>query len=176
MKQTLEIPLESLVKFPLTPVDVLILSLIYNELDPYELTWGEGIDLDSILTSLENNLYIKRTEFGYELRNKGKEVFEGEEMDNKINEILEYLNTSTNRRFSLKSNSNRRFVAGRLKEGYSVEDLKAVVDTMVEKWGNDSKMSFYLRPETLFNATKFQTYINLTKRDKEDEDWRLTKI
>ena len=37
--------------------------------------------------------------------------------------------------------------------------FKQVVDNRVEKWGDDSKMAEYLRPETLF-GTKFQAYLN----------------
>ena len=47
--------------------------------------------------------------------------------------------------------------------GYTEEDLKKVIDTMCSRWLNDSKMNIYLRPETLFNPTKFQTYVNLSE-------------
>jgi uncharacterized phage protein (TIGR02220 family) len=47
-----------------------------------------------------------------------------------------------------------------------MEDCKKVVDVMVDQWKNDARMNMYLRPETLFNATKFETYINLAYKEK----------
>ena len=59
-------------------------------------------------------------------------------------------------------------------EGYTEEDLKAVIDTMCSKWLHDNKMNMYLRPETLFNATKFQTYFNMIS--KETTDWTSRRL
>lgn len=71
--------------------------------------------------------------------------------------IISYLNEKTGRDFHL-TDSNLKFVSGRLGEGYSAEDLRKVVDAKVkDKWFIENKK--FLRPETLFNATKFQTYI-----------------
>ena len=46
----------------------------------------------------------------------------------------------------------------RIKEGFTLEDFKRVIDWKVSKWiGTD--MEQYLRPETLF-GTKFESYLN----------------
>ena len=34
-----------------------------------------------------------------------------------------------------------------------------MIDCKVAQWLNDPKMSIYLRPETLFNATKCASYV-----------------
>ena len=78
---------------------------------------------------------------------------------NEITEILEYLNKVTQRRFDVKSQANRKFIKGRLDQGYTAQDCKNVVDAMNNKWRSSTER-FYLRPETLFNETKFQSYIN----------------
>ena len=44
-------------------------------------------------------------------------------------------------------------------EGYTVEDFKTVIDKKFKSWGNDPKMSLYLRPSTLF-GTRFGEYLN----------------
>lgn len=72
-------------------------------------------------------------------------------------EVIEYLNEKAGTKYKTVE-SNLKFIRARLKD-YSVADLKAVVDRQVAKWKGTS-MQMYLRPETLFNATKFETYHN----------------
>ena len=72
-------------------------------------------------------------------------------------EVLGYLNEKAGTRYK-PVESNLKFIRARLKD-YSIADLKAVVDRQVAKWKGTS-MQMYLRPETLFNATKFETYHN----------------
>lgn len=73
-------------------------------------------------------------------------------------QILEYLNEKANRNYR-QVKANLSLVETRLKEGATVEDCKAVIDAKVNEWAGDAKMVRYLRPETLFNATKFASYV-----------------
>ena len=77
-------------------------------------------------------------------------------------EILEYLNKTAGKKFK-PTPTNLGFISGRLGEGYKPEDLRRVVDLKVEEWLDDSKWDKFLRPETLFNATKFSGYANQKK-------------
>ena len=70
-------------------------------------------------------------------------------------EIIAYLNEKAGTRFR-PVESNLKFIIARLKD-YSIERLKAVIDLKVKEW-RGTKMQPYLRPETLFNATKFEAY------------------
>lgn len=72
-------------------------------------------------------------------------------------EILNYLNQQAGTHFK-NVESNLKFIKARLKD-YTEEDLKAVIDKKVDDW-KGGEMQMYLRPETLFNATKFETYLN----------------
>lgn len=54
--------------------------------------------------------------------------------------------------------ANLKHVNARLKEGYTFEEFKKVINFLQEKWGNDAKMRPYLRPETIF-GTKFDSYL-----------------
>jgi uncharacterized phage protein (TIGR02220 family) len=72
-------------------------------------------------------------------------------------EVLNFLNTKTGRNYQ-PVEANLKMIAGRLKEGASVADCRAVIAKKVREWGSDAKMSEYLRPATLFNATKFAQY------------------
>lgn len=83
------------------------------------------------------------------------------EIDIDIKDILSYLNEKTGKNFRATSKETKRVINARLKEGYSAEDFKRVIDIKVAKWGNDPKMRDFLRPQTLF-GTKFESYLNET--------------
>ena len=77
-----------------------------------------------------------------------------------IAEIIEYLNLKLNSKYTTKNKQTNKHIKARIDEGHTVEEFKTVIDNMVAKWGNDTKMSQYLRPETLF-GNKFESYLNL---------------
>lgn len=72
-------------------------------------------------------------------------------------EAIDYLNHKTNSGFQ-KVESNLRMVKARLSEGFTLDTVKAVIDRQVSRWGDDPKMSEYLRPKTLFAAGNFASY------------------
>ena len=73
-------------------------------------------------------------------------------------EVLTYLNGKAGRSYK-PVKANLSLIAGRLHEGATVDECKAVVDAKVTEWRDDAKMRAYLRPATLFNATKFASYV-----------------
>jgi phage replication O-like protein O len=70
--------------------------------------------------------------------------------------VLNYLNEKAGKKFS-PTVANLRFIDGRLKEGFTEQDCLSVIDAKVKEWAH-TDMGKYLRPETLFNATKFSQY------------------
>lgn len=72
--------------------------------------------------------------------------------------IFEYLNAATGKKF-LPKGKNLTFVTARIKDGYHLDDFKRVIDLKCSQWKGTSQDK-YLRPETLFNETKFQAYVN----------------
>lgn len=81
--------------------------------------------------------------------------------------VVMYLNEKAIRNFEIgekMSKSVRGFVVGRLNEGYTEEQLKKVVDNRCSSWLGDTKMSEFLRPKTLFNATNFVNYLEEATR------------
>lgn len=72
-------------------------------------------------------------------------------------QVLEYLNEQTGHSYK-PVESNLKLVRARMAEGASVDECKAVIDAKVSEWASDAKMAQYLRPDTLFNATKFAQY------------------
>ena len=78
-----------------------------------------------------------------------------------VEEIFRYLNDKTGKNYTGRSKAQRDHIIARLKEGYTVEEFKKVIDNKTAAWKGDPKMDQYLRPETLF-STKFETYLNDT--------------
>ena len=75
-------------------------------------------------------------------------------------EIIKYLNEKTGSHFKSTSKSTQRLINGRLSENYTIEDFKYVIDVKTNEWKDNTKMSKYLTPDTLFNASKFEKYRN----------------
>lgn len=75
-------------------------------------------------------------------------------------EIIKYLNEKTGSHFKPTSKSTQSLINGRLSENYTIEDFKYVIDVKTNEWKDNTKMSKYLTPDTLFNASKFEKYRN----------------
>jgi uncharacterized phage protein (TIGR02220 family) len=79
-------------------------------------------------------------------------------------ETIAYLNEKAGTSFRATSKATKAQINARAKEGYTVEDFKAVIDFKTAEWGTDAKMMQYLCPETLFRASKFEGYLQAAKR------------
>ena len=80
--------------------------------------------------------------------------------DNKsVKEVIEYLNLVINAKYKTSTKSHIENISARLNDGHSINDLKLVIDSKSKEWLNDPKMVQYLRPSTLFQASKFQGYL-----------------
>ncbi len=82
--------------------------------------------------------------------------------DDEAEQILAYLNAEANRGYRPVP-SNIRLIRARLTEGATPAEMRAVIDLKVKQWAKDKKMAQYLRPDTLFNATKFAQYVGQLK-------------
>ena len=72
-------------------------------------------------------------------------------------DVIAFLNAKAGRNFET-NGANADHVVARLKEGATVDDCRAIIALKAREWSGDEKMVKYLRPETLFNRTKFATY------------------
>lgn len=97
------------------------------------------------------------------LKINGKANYYADAMD-----VLNYLNNATGKGFDFKNRAGE-LTAGaekiiqRLKQGYTPTELREVVFSKCQQWGNDEKMAEYLRPSTLFGKEKFEQYIGELK-------------
>ena len=85
--------------------------------------------------------------------------------------IINYLNESAGTRYKA-VNGNIKLVNARMAEGYSEHDIKTVIKAKCADWIG-TKFEQYLRPETLFGATKFSGYHGSAQNtvDAVEEDW-----
>jgi uncharacterized phage protein (TIGR02220 family) len=74
-------------------------------------------------------------------------------------QVLRFLNEKTGRNFR-PTRVNLQFIEARLMEGYTMQDCKMVVAMKVREW-KGTEMDMYLRPATLFNCAKFNSYAGM---------------
>jgi len=81
-------------------------------------------------------------------------------------QILDYLSEKKQSKISFKpTTSNLSEIRTRLKEKYSIDDCKRVIDYLVGEWKSD-KMRKYIRPRTIF-GNKFNGYLIASKEVSE---------
>ena len=74
-------------------------------------------------------------------------------------EIITYFNTQAKTNYSSSSIATKNKIKARWNEGFRLKDFKIVIDAKVRSWLTDEKMVMYLRPDTLFSASKFEGYL-----------------
>lgn len=76
--------------------------------------------------------------------------------------IVSYLNEKAGTNYRATSRKTRNLIDARLKEHFTVDDFKVVIDKKCASWLK-TDMEKYLRPETLFGP-KFEGYLNENSR------------
>ncbi|CYZ54963.1 dnaD and phage-associated domain protein [Streptococcus suis] len=119
--------------------------------------------VNSTVSELENLQYgtVKNTVSELEKLQTNKTENNKTEKSNNIDivsEVILYLNQVAGTRFTAGSPATKKHINARLKEGYTLEDFKQVIDTKTSEW-QGTEFAKFLRPVTLF-GTKFENYIN----------------
>lgn len=92
-------------------------------------------------------------------------------------QIVDYLNEKTNSKYRHTTKKTKDLIKARWNEGFRISDFKQVIDIKTAEWLKDSKMSKFLRPETLF-GTKFESYLNqkiINNRTEYDPNAEINK-
>lgn len=76
-----------------------------------------------------------------------------------VEEIVDHLNQRAGTHYRATTANTRKLVKARLKEGFTVDEIKLVIDRKCAEWLRNPAMVEYLRPETLF-GNKFEGYLN----------------
>ena len=107
-------------------------------------------------------------------KRKSKAEMARDDREAKVTEVLDHLNEVTGSSYSTMRNDNRMNIRARLREGYTVEQCKAVIDKKARKWLG-TQFADNLNPSTLFDKRKFDIYLqqpdaNKTRRRSEDDE------
>lgn len=113
----------------------------------------------------ENNTSINNTVNSTEIYSQA----EPDSVAISVKTIVDYLNEKTDSHYKATTPKTKQLVQARLKEGFSVDDFKTVIDKKTATWLNDNKMNKYLRPLTLF-GTKFEDYLNEKVKGQPDKN------
>ncbi|MBS5951812.1 MAG: conserved phage C-terminal domain-containing protein [Clostridium sp.] len=76
----------------------------------------------------------------------------------KLEFILNYLNIRANVNYRISNRKTFGLITARLREGFTAEDFKVVIDKKVSEWSG-TNFEQYLNPFTLF-GDKFELYLN----------------
>ena len=127
-------------------------------------SWRETLDIHEAINSIKEDTGAQYSDVmrslirlglkSYEMpkkKKKGKAAPKVESTD--FADCLDYLFEVTGRRFKVSPD-----LSARLAE-YSPDEIKRVIEYKAHEWmGSD--MQKYMRPQTLFNKTKFEGYLN----------------
>ena len=75
-----------------------------------------------------------------------------------LDKVIDYLNQQAKTHYR-KNATNRDLVKARINEGYTIQDCMKVIDNKTTQWLN-TEWEQYLRPRTLFQKSKFESYLN----------------
>ena len=129
---------------------------IYQIIKTSEMSVTNAYVIGNSKDSNSNVLEGKEVTNAYVIGNPNSKNKEKE--NNIYSEVIKYLNEKANTNYRASTKNTQSFISARLKEGFTVEDFKKVIDVKAENWlGTDFEK--YLRPTTLF-GTKFENYLN----------------
>ena len=75
-----------------------------------------------------------------------------------VKEIIGYLNEKAGTNFNPATKSTISAINARWQESKNIKRYKLVIDYLCSKWLRDAEMAGYLRPATIFQASKFEGY------------------
>jgi len=84
-------------------------------------------------------------------------------------EIIDHLNQLTGKNFKHTTKTTKQAIHARWLDGYRLDDFKHVHTVKSEEWKDDSKMSQYLCPDTLYRPSKFEKYLNQMPVKKQED-------
>ena len=129
---------------------------IYQIIKTNEMMVTNAYVIGNSKDSNSNALEDKEVTNAYVIGNSNTKNKEKE--NNIYSEVIKYLNEKANTNYRPSTKNTQSFINARLKEGFTVEDFKKVIDVKAKSWvGTDFEK--YLRPSTLF-GTKFENYLN----------------
>lgn len=125
------------------------------------------------LTSIENT---NRTQTEHKRNIKQEE--KPQEDTEIYKRIIEYMNLVCGTNYRHTTKATKEYIHARLTDGYTEDDFKTVIDKKFAEW-KGTEWEKYLRPQTLFTPSNFESYLNqkVVKAKKQGEidildEWR----
>lgn len=123
------------------------------ERDTPHVETGEGPRSDGGGHTLKRDTNTKSTT---------KSTTENKKKNNKkeipYGEIVDYLNVKTGDEYLHTDSDIRGNIRGRMKDGYTLDDFKLVIDWKIQDW-TGTEWAKYIRPSTLFAKKHFANYV-----------------
>jgi len=157
------------------PHDAESLDVVFEEMvDDY------GVEIiDMFLSEMLNERLLAKDVFGfYSVVNWEKyqhaalstprvqEHRENKRLESDVTDIIQEFNKITGKSYRAKTESYRSKVRGRFTDGYTKEDMLAVIRYKFNEWKGDRKMEKFITPDTLFRPGHFDRYLNEIPNDQ----------
>ena len=133
----------------------------FNSLSKDKELKNEEYNVEQNSTSPKNNSSLENFRKTYITNSQPKKSSRKKEEPNQevANEVIEYLNKVSGKRYSSKTALTANQISARYHEGYTIDDMKRVIEHRWKLWkGTD--MEQYFRPSTLFRPGNFENYFN----------------
>lgn len=145
----------------------LFLTIVFLKDDDSKITLAKVKAKVSFRKNKEKLMLLHEKGFidwsGYKL---AKKTVEENKLNPSVVEIMDFMNGLYKTYFNYTSASHYNSLLALLKK-HSVEDIKRVVANRFDVWKDDSFMSKYLAPSTIFRPSKFPKYLeeaNMTRK------------
>lgn len=119
---------------------------------------SDKTDKDAEIAALKAEIEALKAAVGGQTQREGKGQ-KTPKRSKESDEVVEHLNQTCGTRFKSNSKATTAKINTLATQGFTVDDMKMVIEYKHQKWGKDPKMREYLRPETLFGS-KFESYLN----------------
>jgi uncharacterized phage protein (TIGR02220 family) len=131
------------------------ITLFHNEM----VKEGKKVNLDTIKEAYDFGMPFFKDGFIFsETKQKRKRTTYDSQFSDFASKVISYLNNKSLSSFKL-TKANVDLINARKNEGYSLSDFEKVIDKKVKQWMG-TEQEKYIRPITLFQAKKFENYLN----------------
>lgn len=166
-----------LYEISITTVSLLIKNLVENGYIENEIIYKKNSkEIDKRYLKIVKGGYLKNLKGGIKEKLKDNNTsinntsINNNNMSSKVEEIINYLNQPGTdepiRSFKKNTQSTKSKISARLKEGFTIDDLKDVIYFKYNQWvkkpimfKNGVMSDTYYRPDTLFSSKNFENYL-----------------
>ncbi|MCD8832730.1 conserved phage C-terminal domain-containing protein [Staphylococcus arlettae] len=144
--------------YPLTQTSIPIEDSVNNPID------------NSVNTPIDANVKENNTSINITSNNNINRIYKESSTSTHppYKSIIDFLNKKTGKHFRCTTQKTQSLIKARMREGFTEEQFKQVIDIKTNEWKGIEKFEKYLRPETLF-GTKFESYLNQQSTNKESD-------